>query len=80
MDPLDRFAHDILQRRRPALHLSLRPGQCWSGPVDAGQELHSKDTALWVTLSGLPQDVVLQPGQRWRAPHAGRAVAQGLAA
>jgi hypothetical protein len=78
MDPLDRLAHDILQPRYPALRLSLRPGQCWSGRLEAGQALHSTGSALWVTLSGLPQDIVLPPGQRWRAPHAGRAVAQGL--
>lgn len=40
-------------------------------PLQAGDSLRSERGTVWITVDGLPQDILLEPGQEHSVPEAG---------
>lgn len=48
--------------------MQLQPHRAWKTTLRDRERIQVKDGQCWITVSGLPDDIILQAGQCWTTP------------
>ncbi len=49
--------------------LQLQPPQVWKTTIKTGEYIEVKNGRCWITVTGFSDDIILYPGQCWKAPN-----------